>query len=252
MFDNLTGNHCFREHNPLFIIGDTCKDFVRTSVIQTDKGNPFLLVILETNHIGIQFHRSFCRHFCLRRGCLFFIFVRHQDTGTRTVPIDRTSLASALPSLDIKLSHQFLGHIRRQVDGNADGMVHPFLHLSLHPNLSHPIDVIGSSFIVGRFGHQLVDFFIGIVLSRIVPVDFHPFGEFMVEYDKFLVTVARFIDEINPHILVIRIHFSSAFVDGQENGLDSRSRLGHQTGSSGRSNSQTSDITTSVLHHIRI
>lgn len=46
--------------------------------------------------------------------------------GTRTVTIHRTAFTARFPCFDVQAVYQFLVHIVRQVNGYADGVIHPF------------------------------------------------------------------------------------------------------------------------------
>ena len=74
----------------------------------------------------------------------------------------------------------------------------------------------------------------------------------MMEHDKLLVSIPHLIREINMHVLVVRVHFSSSLVNRQEYGFYTGSRLRHQTGCSRRGNRQASNVTTTVFYHLLI
>ena len=72
----------------------------------------------------------------------------------------------------------------------------------------------------------------------------------MVEYDIFFKSIPWLVNKVHMNVRIVRIHLSSALVNRQEHRFDTRSSLRHQAGCSGRSDSQTSDVTASVLLHI--
>ena len=73
-----------------------------------------------------------------------------------------------------------------------------------------------------------------------------------MEYDIFFECVAGFIHKIDTRFRIIRVNLTTTSVHRKEYRLDTGSRLRHQTGCSCRSNSQTSNVTTTVLQHIFI
>ncbi len=48
----------FRTEDTILVIGQTGENLIRTAVHQSDKGNPFLLVVLESHHVGFKLVRS--------------------------------------------------------------------------------------------------------------------------------------------------------------------------------------------------
>ena len=56
--DNTTFRHVLWQHDTLFVIGKTGKDFIRATIQQTDKRDPLLTVVLELHHISFQFART--------------------------------------------------------------------------------------------------------------------------------------------------------------------------------------------------
>ena len=245
-FDNLAVDNGLRQHNPFFIVGNTGKYLVGTSLIKPDKSYPLLFIILKSHDIGIQFLRT------LRRHMLRLFLMRNQHSGTGTVAINRTSFTPAFPRLHINPPYQFFRHIRRKIDGNAYGMVYPFLNLSLHPYFRHPVDIVGGRFTVRRFGHQSIEFHPRIMLGNIISLSLHPSQEFMMENHELFERISVFIHKIDTHVLVPRIHFTAAHINRHKNRLYTGSRLGHKAGSTRRSYGQTGYIATSVFQHIRI
>ena len=57
-FHNFSLDYILRTKNTVIVIGQTGKDLVRFTVFQTDKGNPFFFIILETNHVCLQLDRT--------------------------------------------------------------------------------------------------------------------------------------------------------------------------------------------------
>jgi len=153
------------------------------------------------------------------------------------------------------LADQFFGGIGGQVDGDADGVIHPFLDTALHPDLLKPVDIVGGCFVVGRLGDEFVQLFLIVLLGCGVTVGFHPGHKLVVENDVFLEAVAVFVLMIYPGLFVVGIDLAAALVDQVERWLDAGSGLCHQAGGAGRSNGETGNIAASVLlhfgHHLR-
>ena len=91
-----------------------------------------------------------------------------------------------------------------------------------------------------------------VTFLGIKTVHFHPFKELRMVYDVLFKGITGFIDEVDMNILIIRVHFSSSFVDWHEHRFNTGSRLGHQAGCSGWSDGQAGDISSSHLHHFLI
>ena len=92
-------------------------------------------------------------------------------------------------------------------------MIDPFLNFTLHPDFREPVNVIGSGFVIGRFGYKPVKFFVCIITYSVVSVNFHPYFEFMMENDVFFPTVSHLIHKVHACISVIWVHFPAAFVN---------------------------------------
>jgi len=164
-----TLDNILRQHDTLIVIGQTGKDLIRPAIQQTDKGDPFLLIVLEFHHISLQLTRT-CRdnHWRLHAIILFLLLIvgSDQDTRAGTITIDRTTLTTTTPSLNIQLINQFLRDIRRKIDRNTDRMIHPFLDTALHPDLLQPIHIVRGRLIIWRFSDQLINLLLRITLDR--------------------------------------------------------------------------------------
>ena len=57
-FDNLTFGYRLRAEYAFLVIGKSGKYLIRAVVDEANEGNPFFLVVLESNHIGFQFNRT--------------------------------------------------------------------------------------------------------------------------------------------------------------------------------------------------
>ena len=137
--------NALRAENAVVIIGETGEYLIRLTVDQTDECNPLLLVVLEAHDIGFKFDRAF-HHMGIVNldflSRLFLLFLnRDKHTGTRPVAIDSTSLAAGAPCLHIEAVDKLLGDIGREVDGDRDRMVDPFLHPTLHLHFLKPVDI---------------------------------------------------------------------------------------------------------------
>src|SRR5690554_6596299 len=73
----------------VLVVSQTCKDFIRPSIDQTDKGNPFIFIILEANNVRIQYRRPGGREYRKSGRCVFsfLFFVRNKYTGSRSITI---------------------------------------------------------------------------------------------------------------------------------------------------------------------
>ncbi len=105
--------HVLGQGNAVVIVLNTGENFIRTAVLQTDKGYPFFLVVLETQHIRFQFLGTHQRMGGRSGGFLFLgrgggIY---QHACTRAVAVNRAALAAALPGFNIEFVHQFLADI---------------------------------------------------------------------------------------------------------------------------------------------
>ena len=85
--DNLTFSNALWKHDAFFVVLQTCEYFVRITIEQTYECHPLLFIVLETNHIALQF--------------LIFLRNRNHHTRTATITIYSTSLAARAPSLNI-------------------------------------------------------------------------------------------------------------------------------------------------------
>ena len=56
--DNLPFCHGFGQGDTHLIIRQTGEDLVRTTVLQSHEGNPFIFLVLEAHHVAFQFYRS--------------------------------------------------------------------------------------------------------------------------------------------------------------------------------------------------
>ena len=253
VLDDTSGSHRFRQQDTFFIILQTGKDFVRTSVEQTYKSNPLLFVILEAYYIRFKYTRTcfyYLRWFAVALFFFIFFFLGwNQHTGTRTVSVYSTAFTARTPSFYIQTVYQIFVYVVRKIDSYTDRVVNPFLDTSLHLHLHQPVYIIGSSLIIRWFCNQVVDFFLSITFVWIVSVYLHPCQEFMVEYDVFFECVSCFVYEIDTYVFVVRINLTAAFVDRHKYRLNTGSSLSHQTGSSGRGNSQTGNIASAILSH---
>ena len=136
-----------RQHDTFVIIGKTCKNFVGTTIQQTDKCDPLFTVILEFHHISFQFTwtgRHDDRRFHTITVVFLFLAVisRQQYAGTGAVTINRTTFTATFPGFHIQCVNQFFRHIRRQVDRDTDGMVYPFLDTALHTYFLQPVYIV--------------------------------------------------------------------------------------------------------------
>ena len=127
------------------------ENLVRTVFVHAHHSNPVLFLVLETDHLGLQFLGTF--------GCLVLVELvvvavlvlafRYEYTVARPVAVDGAALAARFPCRLIDCAYYFLRGFLRDVDGDADGMVYPFLDGSLHFYFVHPVDVGRGGFVVG-------------------------------------------------------------------------------------------------------
>ena len=139
--DNLTFRYRLRQQDTLLVVCQTGENLIRHAVFQSDKRNPFVLVVLEAHHVAFQFSRAHT-HLVLEAYAvlllflvfLLLLFLLHafQHPHAAAVAIHGASLAPAAPCLFVELPYQFLRHVVRQVDGYGDGVVNPFLDSTLH------------------------------------------------------------------------------------------------------------------------
>ena len=236
------------QHNPFIIIGKPGEYFIRFAIDQADKGDPFLPVVLETNDVCFQYFRAGSREdagiYALIRIrivglSLFFFFLffvcSDQYTATAAIPVNGNAFTAAFPSLEIQFTHQFFGNIIGHIDGHADAMVYPFLNSTLHTHFSMIIYIIGSSFIIRRLCHKVIELFLVVVSICIMTVDFHPFFEIMVEYNVFFPAIAYFIYKIYTDVFIIGVNLTAALIHRQEHRFDTTGGLRHQRSSTGRS-----------------
>ena len=164
--DDLAFSDILWQYNSFLIILQTSEDFIRITIEQAHKSHPFLLVVLETNNITFEFFRPYFCHFrtntlvlfrcifpnicafCMTAFLLVFLRNRYHYPRTATIPIDSTTLATALPGFNIKTIHKTFVDIMRQIDCHGDAMIHPFLYSALHLYLHQPVNIIGGSFII--------------------------------------------------------------------------------------------------------
>ena len=64
--------------------------------------------------------------------------------------------------------------------------------------------------------------------------------------------IARFVNIVNMHILVVGVHFAATLIHGKKHRLDARGGLGHEARGSGGSNGEAGNIATAIFHHILI
>ena len=200
------------------------------AVEQTHEGHPFLLVVLETYHFSIK-HLGTCldnrRWLAGRQLFLLVALGGEQYARAGAVAVDGAAFAARTPGFHVEAVDKFFVHVVGQVDGNADGVVYPFLDASLHLDLHQPVHVVGCRFIIRRAGYHIVYFFLCIAFGGIQPLCFHPGDEFRMEDDVFFEGVARFVHEVDACVRVVGVHLAAAFVYRQEYGFDTRSGLRH-------------------------
>ena len=131
-------------------------------------------------------------------------------------------------------------------------MVNPLLNGALHTNLLTPIHIVGCCFIIRRLLHKGINFLLSVSLFRIDIVHFHPSKELWMIDNIFFEGIACLINKINMYIRIVWIHLATTLINWHKDWFNTRSCLSHQTGSSRRSNRQTSNVTTSILSHFFI
>ena len=230
------------------------------------ESNPFLVVVLETHHITLQFLRAWrCRvlmdvvgatAFLLWSFFLLFLFLvlGYQYAVARTVAVNRHALAAAFPRGHVNLTDQFLCRLLRHVHRHADAVVHPFLHCTLHAHLVHPVDVVGCGLIIRRLSDDCIEFLVIVFqnLIDIVSIDFQPSNELGVKYVVFLERIARYIGKGHVDILVVGVYLTAAFVADHKDRLYARSGLRTDAHRARRGDGQHGDIAATDACHLLI
>ena len=257
VFDNNTRGHMLGQHDTLFIVHQTRKDFIGMTVEKTYECHPLFLLILEAHHITFQFHRAdfrYLRRLTHGRFFLFLIlfFCAHKHATTAAVAVNGTSLTTALPSFNVKSVHQLFIHIRGEVYGHGDAVVYPLLNGALHLHFHEPINIVCRCLVVRRLRHESVNLFLRVILRSIKTIHLHPSHKLGVINDVFFKRIARFIHKVYAHFGVVRIDLTTALINGEEDGFDTARCLRHQTCCTRWRNGQASDVATAVLHHIFI
>ena len=101
VLDDLSLDNAFGYGEHLVIL-ETGEDLIRYTVLQPHEGNPLLFVILEADHVGLKHLGPDGRPVRF----LIFLTVRYQHPGSRTVAVNRCSLASFLPCGEIELRYK--------------------------------------------------------------------------------------------------------------------------------------------------
>ncbi len=177
---------------------------------------------------------------------------RYEDARARAVAVDGASLASGVPCLAVEgldLGHRYVG---RQVDGHGDGVVHPLLHAALHGHFLVPVDVVGRSAGVGRAGHDVVEFFLGVVLLGVDAGHLHPVKELGMVDDVLLELVAGVVGVVHTCVDLGGVDLAAALVDGHEHRLDARRSAGHEACRACGGDGETGDVAASEAAHVGV
>ena len=98
----------------------------------------------------------------------------------------------------------------------------------------------------------MVDFLLRIVLLRVYAVGLHPSEELMMVHDILFKSITRFVNEVDAHLWIIRIHLAATFIDGQENRFNTTRSLCHERCCTRGSYRKTSYIAATIFHHVFI
>ena len=145
---------------------------------------------------------------------LFVAFMIHKDSRTGPVTVYGHSLAAFFPGCFVYVPYHFLFDIGRDIHGNADGMVDPFLYGSLHLDLGHPVNIVGRSTEERRFFNQILQFLLVHAgnFFGIVTVDLKPGNELMMEHIVFFPGIPYFVFEGDLDVPVVWVHLAAALV----------------------------------------
>ena len=131
-------------------------------------------------------------------------------------------------------------------------MVHPLLDASLHLHLHEPVHVVGRGLVVGRARHEVVDFFLRILLRRVEALRLHPGEELVVVNDVFFKGIARFVGIVHMHLRVVRVHLAAALVDRHEHGFDAARRLRHEASGARGGYGEAGNVAPAVAAHVLV
>ena len=237
-------------HGARLLVEDTGEYLVGLPLEHAHEGNPLLLAVAEAHHVSLETYRALAG---TGRSLLLLLHI-DQDVVAGALAVHRHTLAATLPRRAVHVADHLLGDGLRQIDGDADGVVHPFLDGALHAHLSHPVDVPGGSLVVRRLGHQSVQLVDVHSLHGLLAVASHgsPLKELVVEHEILLETVAHFVAERHFNVLVVGIDFLAALVVGPEDGFDAGSGLRHEGGGAGRGDGEHRHVAAADGQHLLV
>ena len=231
------------------------EDLVGASVLQAHEGDPVFGAVLEAHDVGGNGLRTLLHLAGMPLTALLFLGVLlQQHAVAAAVAVDRDALAAALPRRAVNVGHQRLRNVVRQVHRHRDRVIDPLLDGALHLHLSHPVDVVGRSAVVGRRGDPLVQFGVGDrrELRRVVSVRLQPLHEIVVVDVVLLELFARFVLVIDMRVVVRGVDLAAALVNRAEHRFDARRGLRHERRGARRSDGQHGDVAAADLRHLLV